>query len=70
MLEYLRGLPPSNSGSKLMSTTHCLIEDHVFEQFIDEAIEKWEKKDYNRQKLEGDYIESIKGKNISCNSSK
>jgi hypothetical protein len=56
LLGYIKDLVPVNDGSRLTNTMHLLIEDHVYKQFLESAVAKIKEEDYNRQKLEREYI--------------
>lgn len=70
VLSYIKDLIPVRDGHRLTSTNYLMIEDHVFLQFIEEAIAKLEEQDYNVQTSEREYIdESTKRKTANCSSS-
>jgi hypothetical protein len=55
LLSYICRFPPENDSGYLTSTTHLLLEDHIWDKYLDEAIDKLKEEDYNREQLEREY---------------
>lgn len=66
VISFIQNLVPVNDGSRLTSTFHLMMEDHIWEKYLDEAIAKLKEEQYNYEKKEREYIdESSKRTNPS-----